>query len=312
MVAMSDDLPQYDQLPVREGAPPGSAWGLWGDPDYFGSLNLLTPERAVAATQSVRSGKSFGLNLDFATPNPPLFGRQPWRHEVVGPLGGGHDDILHNFNTQASSQWDGFRHVAHPEHGHYGGVPDQDHGMHHWSERGLVGRGILADVERWRSMKGRPIDQRNDDVIPVTELAECLADQGTEIRTGDILLVRTGWLSWYRSLERSERNSFVELRNFRSSGVEPGMETVAQMWNWHIAALAADNPAVETLRGLSQDVSLHRNLLPLLGIPLGELFELDPLAEECASSRHWDFLFVSAPINVRGGVATPPNAVAIC
>jgi len=57
---------------------------------------------------------------------------------------------------------------------------------------------------------------------------------------------------------------------------------------------------------------LHFNLLPLLGMPLGELFDLDPLAAECERAGAWDFLFVSAPINVRNGVATPPNAVAIC
>jgi len=311
---MDSSLPRYDQLPVRHDQPPGSSWGLWTDgPDYLGALNLLTPERTLAAVQSVRTGKSFGLNLDFSEPNPPLFGRDKWRHEVVGPLGGGHDDILHNWNTQASSQWDGFRHVAHPEHGHYGGVPDQDHGMHHWSERGIVGRGVLADLERWRAAQGRPIDQTKNDIIPITDLILCLADQETEVRTGDILLLRTGWLSWYRTLDRTERRGMVDLRNFRTSGIEPCMETIEQMWNWHIAALAADNPAVETfVRGRGPEVSLHQNLLPLLGIPLGELFELDPLAEECASTDRWEFLFVSAPINVRGGVATPPNAVAIC
>ena len=40
-------LPSYDQLPVKEGAPKGSAWGLFGDDDELGCLNLITPEKVV-------------------------------------------------------------------------------------------------------------------------------------------------------------------------------------------------------------------------------------------------------------------------
>jgi hypothetical protein len=66
------------------------------------------------------------------------------------------------------------------------------------------------------------------------------------------------------------------------------------------------------VRGITYEQSLHCNLAATARIPSGELFDLDPLAAACARSGTWDFLFVSAPIDVRGGVATPPNAVAIC
>ena len=36
------------------------------------------------------------------------------------------DDEISNFNTQASSQWDGFRHVRHLVHGYYGGLDSGD------------------------------------------------------------------------------------------------------------------------------------------------------------------------------------------
>jgi hypothetical protein len=49
----------------------------------------------------------------------------------------------------------------------------------------------------------------------------------------------------------------------------------------------------------------------LLGIPIGELWNLDPLAEDCASDGVYSFLFTSAPLNVEAGVASPPNALAI-
>ena len=68
-------LPGYPELPVKAGAPEGSAWGLFGDDDQLGCLNLLTPERVVAAAELVRKGAVFPLNLRIDEPNPPLFGR---------------------------------------------------------------------------------------------------------------------------------------------------------------------------------------------------------------------------------------------
>src|SRR5690348_3345216 len=57
------ELPSYEQLPIREGAPAGAAWGVFGDTDQVGTINLLTPERVKQATGFVRSGRVFSLNL---------------------------------------------------------------------------------------------------------------------------------------------------------------------------------------------------------------------------------------------------------
>jgi hypothetical protein len=185
-----------------DGAPAGSSWGLWGDGDRFGCLNLLTPERALAASSLVERGAVFALDADLATPDPPLFGRSALRHEVTGVDDGpGHDDVLHGWNTQGSTQWDGFRHVRHPVHGWYGGAPEGFHGVDAWAERGLVGRAILADVARWREDQGRPIAMDEPDAITADELVATLDAQGTVPEVGDVLLVRTGWLGWYSSLD---------------------------------------------------------------------------------------------------------------
>ena len=132
---------------------------MWGDGDVFGCLNLLTPERAVRGAALVRTGKVFALNLDMELPDPPLFGRSQFTHDVTWLANEvGHDDALSNWNTQSSSQWDGFRHIRSLDHGFYGGVADEDHGIHHWARRGIVGRAVLADVARWREAQGRPLD----------------------------------------------------------------------------------------------------------------------------------------------------------
>jgi hypothetical protein len=191
-------------------------------------------------------------------------------HEVVAPPGGGHDDILHNWNTQWSSQWDGFRHVAHPEHGHYGGVPYQDHGMHHWAERGIIGRGVLADVERWRAAEGRSIEQGRRDAIPVAEIAKLSRGPGHRDRGGRCPARADGMTHLVpepRSRDAA-RIAGAEPGAMRSPGVAPGVESVAQLWDWHIAGLGADNPGVETVvRGITYEQSLHCNLAAAARFP---------------------------------------------
>ena len=36
-----------------------------------------------------------------------------WSPKNYSGGGGGHDDLYHDWNTQSSAQWDGFRHFAH-------------------------------------------------------------------------------------------------------------------------------------------------------------------------------------------------------
>jgi kynurenine formamidase len=56
---------------------------------------------------------------------------------------------------------------------------------------------------------------------------------------------------------------------------------------------------------------MHRALLGLLGMPIGELWNLDALAAACAGDRRWSFLLTVAPLTVVGGVGSPANAIAM-
>jgi kynurenine formamidase len=315
-----DALPSYDDLPITPGAPAGSSWGLWGAEDRFGCLNLLTPERAAAAARLVQKGAVFALNLEYELPDPPLFGRQAPQHDVLGE--GGHDDVL-TFNTQSSSQWDGFRHVQHPLHHHYNGIADADHGMAHWAARGLAGRAVLVDVARHRE-----VDASAPEAITPDDLDATLAAQGTTVEVGDVLLLRTGWTAWYRSLDENARRALPG--SFAAPGLRPGTDMLRWLWDHHVAAVGADNPALEIwppgshltkeqrdeLRAANDpertpELFMHTALLPLLGIPIGELWDLDGLAADCAADGVYVGLFTSAPLRVAGGVASPPNALVL-
>jgi hypothetical protein len=306
---MTDELPRYADLPVRDDAPPGSSWGLWGDHDVLGTLNLQTPQRVLRARRSVRRGRWFALNLDLGLPDPPMFGRAALVHEVTGETGGTHDDVVREWNTQSSAQWDGFRHFPHRVHGYYGGVRDEEHGIHHWAQRGMAGRAVVVDIDRWRTGIGRPLRHGEPEPIPSADLIACIADQGTPVEVGDVLLLRSGWLTYYRSLDPEQRASYTEHRA-PHPGIA-GRDLPEVLWDLHISAIAADSPVLEVNPAQPGWGFLHAAALPLLGLPLGEMWDLDDLAADCAADGTYDALFTSAPINLAHGVASPPNAIAI-
>jgi kynurenine formamidase len=325
---VTERLPSYHELPVAAGAPPGSSWGVWGRGDVFGCLNLLTPEATRRGLAAARKGSVFSLNLELELPDPPLFDRSAFRHTVTALASFASEETLSDWNTQASSQWDGFRHVRSPVYGAYGGIDEAHHGLHHWARRGIVTRGVVADVARWRQARGRPIAPGDRDVITPADLLATLQAQGTTVEPGDILLVRTGWLAWYRGLDPGQRIMLAG-GPLTAAGLEASEATAQTLWDLHTAAVATDNPAVEAWPpplflqatpppdeefadpARSAELFLHVHLLPLLGLPLGELFDLDTLAADCAADGTWDCLFTSAPLNLHHGVASSPNALAI-
>ncbi len=320
------ELPDFDELPRKDGLP--CAWGLWGKDDVFGTLNLLNEDKILEAAALVRKGKAFPLNWTLSLPDPPLFARSAMKHEIARtPISA--DDHIDGFNTQSSSQWDGFLHIRHPAHGHFGGPEAETlHGIDRWAQRGIVGRAVLADVAAWRERQGRPLRHGTPDPISTVDLENTLSDQATTLEAGDILLVRTGWISWYESLDSEKRTDYANMANFACPGLAPGTQTARWLWNRHVAAVAADNPSLEiwppgsTLDPddrakfwsdpkLIHEGFLHTMLLPMLGIPIGEMWYLEALAADCAEDGRYEFMLVSAPLNIKGGIASPPNAVAL-
>lgn len=315
-------------LPTFSELPDGSSWGLWGSEDVFGCLNLLTPERVKRGGECVKKGSVFALNWDMKLPDPPLFGRAAFTHEVIWLQNeAGHDEHISGWNTQSSSQWDGFRHIRHPVREFYNGVADENHGIHHWARRGIAGRGVLADVARWREGKGRPVVANEAHPIDADDITGTLSAQGVEVEPGDVLLIRSGWMGWYLSLDADGRRSYAD-GGHPTCGLRPGEDNWRLLWDLHISAVAGDNPALEVwppasfvtperLQELLADrehldeIFMHIRLLPLFGLPIGEFFYLEDLAEDCASDGIYEFFFTSAPLNLPAGVASPPNALAI-
>jgi kynurenine formamidase len=317
------DLPKYADLPAFEKTGERYAWGTFGPDDQLGTVNLLTPERVLAASRLVRKGAVINLSLPLNVPTTLYHGetRSGYKHNMSVNRGG-RDDTLDNFAMQGSSQWDGLRHVRYREFGYWGGLEDEDVdgrallGMEHWARHGIVGRGVLVDAVRHFERLGMPLDPTRRTPIGPAEIEACTAAEGVSLQEGDILLLRTGWLRWFLSLDTEGREALRGRLNpgetgLDMPGLDPGAATAAWLWDRRIAAIAADNPALEALRVDAEVGFQHRRLIPLQGMAIGELWDLEALAEDCAADGVYEFMLVSVPLNVPGAVGSPANAYAI-
>jgi kynurenine formamidase len=312
-------VPAYSQLPVRKGAPAGTAWGVFGDDDEVGTINLLTPERVVAAAASIRTGKVFALNLPITIPDPPLFTRGKHTHVVKIFPNAPYvlDDYLDNFYPQASSQWDALAHVKHPEFGAYNGIPDREItgrggkrlGIDNLARRGIAGRGVLADVARYYDRIGKSINYTKPESIPLEDVQATLALQESPLCYGDVLLIRIGWTKFYVSASAETKEELA--KETVVPGIEGSKRVAEWLWDNHLAAVASDSPALEALPKSEGEDFLHFHMLAFFGMPIGEMWNLEDLADDCAEDGRYDFFITSAPLNVPGGVGSPPNAIAV-
>lgn len=316
-------LPRYEELPVIEKTGDAHAWDVWGRGDQLGTLNHLTQERVRAASRLVRKGRVLNLNLPLNLPNPGLGddgGRRVYEHQITVNRGG-RDDSLNHFYLQFSTQLDGLRHVRYREFGYYGGLQDEDVdqgklGMEHFAEHGIVGRGVLIDLPRFMEQRGTPVDPQARFAVDGTLLEEIAASEEVRFQPGDILLLRTGWLAWYLSLDQAGRDRLHGTLHPGAGGLAcPGLdarrETAAWLWDHRIAIAAADNAALEVLPVDPAVGFQHRRLIPLLGLPIGEFFYLESLAADSAEDGRYDSMVTLAPLNLPGGVGSPANAYAI-
>lgn len=301
-----DELPELGNLGVRH------SWEILSK--EYGTLDRLDEKCVARGVQSVSSNRTFGLSLPLATFDPPLFGRPSVKHDVFEAGRNTYEDNIDSFNPQSASQWDGLGHVRAREHGYFGGITDDIEAwsalsMHHWAQRGIVGRGVLLDVAGHFERAGTEWDPFGGSILQVTDLETVAQAQDVTFERGDILCVRTGWVGEYRT--RKGRGEDMSTAGDRFSGLSAAEPMARFLWDSGFAAVCTDNPAVESAPGSREDGSLHRRLIPALGFALAELLDFDNLASHCADRGRWEFLFTAAPLPLAGAVSSPANAVAI-
>jgi kynurenine formamidase len=310
---MADHEPRFKRLGAQL-----SNWGRWGADDQLGTLNHLTPERVRAAAALVRRGTRVDLSVPFAKDGPLHQRRRSARVNPVHlmcmlpgdiDLGDGveiADDYV-VMPLQAATQWDGFGHIGYDGYC-YNGIPTSSIRAVGGATRngieltlpGFTGRGVLLDIPRLLGVDELPADH----AITPADLEQAEGSQGVRVGPGDALLVRTGWLAKGRSDGWSD---WLE--------VEPGLTLDCAEWlrDRDVCAVAADNWGVEVAPPAAGDgvLPLHCVLIRDMGMMLGEIWDLDRLAQHCAADRVWEFLLVAPVLRVTGAVGSPVTPVAV-
>ena len=300
-------------------------WGKWGADDEIGSLNYLDAGQVLRGVQHVKQGKVHTLQVRMCDPagDPVWPGRRGAERLMVFDEGSWHgdrapqfpgglhyaDDFITAF-LQGSSQYDALGHVwydgqiynGYDANTTIGGLSKAS--VLPIAEHGIVGRGILLDMARFRGKDSLA----KGETFTHEDLIACAKAQGTEIQKRDILCIRTGFISTFY------RDGATE---FYKDFIEPGLTYSPELVQWfqdmEIPNLVTDTIAnevtIEPVSGVA--LPLHCALMRNLGVLFTEIIDLDGIAAESAQDKQYTFLYVAAPLKVVSGTGAPVNPVAI-
>jgi len=315
--------PAQPEQAIAAAAAACSNWGRWGSDDARGTLNFLTDDKRVEGARLVRRGASFSQAQPFDMNGPQTGWRRRTNpvHTMLDtgldaargtqgfPHGfGGADDVVF-MPLQCSTQWDGLGHIF--DHGQaWNGRDaadvvtsegDQVTGIE--KAAGLIaGRAVLLDAGR---VLGRDGELPDGFAITPDHLEAVIAAHGVSVGRGDIVLVRTGQLA------RVRRDGWGGY----AGGPAPGLSFTCAPWLFRtmIAAIATDTWGFE-VRPNEFDHAfqpLHQVVIPHIGLFIGEMWDTEALAADCAADGRYEFWLTAAPIPVTGAVGAPVNPIAI-
>ena len=317
--------PSDPEAAIAAAAKRCSNWGRWGADDVLGTLNYLDDAKRPQGAALVRRGVSFSLAQSFDTNGP----QKGWRrrtnpvHTMLDtgtdaergnqgfPHGiGGADDVIF-MPLQASTQWDGLGHIF--DHGNAwngrraGDVVTSEGdlvtGIQTATGR-ISGRGVLLDVGRAIGEDGELPDGF---AITTEHLEATIAAQGptATVGRGDLVLVRTGRLA------RARRDGWGDY----AGGASPGLSFTTADWlhGSEITAIATDTWGFEVRPNEFDNAfqPLHQVAIPHIGLFIGEMWDLDALAADCAADGVYEFWLSAEPLPVTGAVGAPVAPVAV-
>jgi hypothetical protein len=330
--------------------PEGSNWGDFGAEDEIGRLNLITPERRLAALQEVREGRAFCLSLPLDLPggnalvpdrHPPARGIEIRPHgapfvNFEMALEDPHytdvscDDYVKLY-TQYSTQWDALGHVGRhfdadgdgvEEIVYYNGFRGGEHiaGSDDPGGPGARRLGIEKMAQTCVQGRGVLIDLHAHfgaarTLVDFDALRRVMDADGVVVEEGDMLCLHTGY-----------GQAVIDMAGKPDPAVLHGAYAVldgrdARLLDWiaesGLAVLIADNFAVEGFpyaeraeTGRYPGLPVHQKCLVDLGIHLGELWYLTELARHLRPQRRSRFLLTAPPLRLPGSFGSPATPVA--
>lgn len=309
----------------------------WGADDKAGSVNRITPDIVMKAVGLVKQGKTATLGKVYAG-DAPAFGSRGWRMTIPGlPTGGPfgshqlvyNDEYLATEIGQIGTQFDGPGHIGaitsegmffyngrmidkDPTIGSYGMGPL---GVENVAEKGFVCRGVLLDAV---ALKGGQLPvpaggAGSEGIITPADIEAMIEAQGIDpIGEGDCVFLYTGhgdiWSPHgWDELDGPEKAARVAEFNAGEPGF--GISACEYMAERKIILTGADTWATEAVPGENVDkpFECHLQLQTRRGIWNIENLDLSQLVADKA----YEFLFVWAPLKMKGATGSPGNPVAL-
>lgn len=301
-------------------------WGRWGDDDRLGTLNFITDDVVVDASKSIRTGRRFSLAYPLHSDGLQIGlieGRtNPERtmislhHAMLGDTEQfvTNDDAV-TMGLQAATHWDGLCHAGYKDT-FYNGVPfasvDENGasvlGIEHIAS--LTSRGVLLDIARLHEVDVLP----HGHAIGADDLRAAERAQGVQVRSGDIVLVRTGAMA--KALDGDLSDYYGTLGD-DGMPLGAGVSVLAADFfhEREVAAVAIDNVTFEVFpwdpSTPGDMLAVHCIHLVDMGLTQGQNWVLEDLADDCARDGQWDFFLEASPQPFVGACGSPVNPVAI-
>lgn len=288
-------------------------WGRWGADDERGTLNHLTPERRAAGAALARIGEAISLAHDLGV-DPSPENPSPVHHHMLASgdardsngipgYEAARDYVGLDVHGLSTTHVDALSHMF-VRGEMYGGRPASE--VRSDGARantvmtmadGVVGRGVLLDVPR--ALGVEYFD--TGDVVTLAELQAAERATGTDVRPGDVLIVR-----WGREPRRIAKRGFDGFSGLHA-------ECLPWLHEREIAVLGSDGisdpmPFVGTPEW---PFPVHQIGITGMGLVLIDNMALERLAAACAQEARWEFLFTMAPLRIPRGTGCPVNPVAI-
>ena len=279
----------------------------WGPDDQRGASNRLTPAKVLEARDLMTRGTVYQLGRIYEAAMP-LFGTRHFSLRVpqtFGPLGANattyHDEVISGELGQVGTQFDGLGHIGIGDR-FYNGFDRREFARPEGLTRlgieqvgAIVTRGVLVDVAAY---KGVAQLEGGYEITPA-DLAGALKRQNVPIRSGDVVLVHTGW----GALWLTDNPRFV--------ASAPGLGVAAAQFlvEREVVLVGSDTWATEVVPNPDGTLAfpVHQLLIPRNGIYIFENLATEDLARD----RVFEFAFVFAPLRLKGATGSPGNPLAI-
>jgi kynurenine formamidase len=304
-------------------------WGRWGDDDEIGTINFITDEIVKEATNCVKSGRRFSLAFPLQQQGGLQLGSMPGRVnqlrtmiQLNTPVIGDptqfctSDDVV-TMGLQAATHWDGLCHAS--WNGKIYGNRDASTITYDGASvcgiekiASLTGRGVLLDIASLHSVEELP----GGHAISYEDCVNAEETQGVKVKSGDILLLRTGMMAKAKRGDVVSYGSGTPIEGSPMPGFPGvGLGAVEFFYDRQIAAVAIDTITFEVMpwdpKVPGAILPIHCINLVMMGLTQGQNWDLEELTVDCQNDGQWDFFLEASPQPFVGGIGSPVNPVAI-